>query len=354
MLLQTREPERLGYPIDDMSFALMPGEKHVFKSITLKCAPFEQETKDGRLIRSGAFAKTIREQVPKRAVKLQDSHDWSCAATLGSITKAEETKTHLIGTFALSSDQPTQNIATKAHEGHITQTSVGIGIVERVVQERKGKFPLFAVTVARWIEQSLCMEASFADTGVISVHSVTPFQALPLTALDHAWNAQGAEARVRGWATQRNDELNFPRYQQAFLWWDATRPDLIGSYQLPVADIVNGQLQAVPRGIIAAAQAVNANDHGLPEQDLAALRQNLDRYFAAIRQNLGVMIMAPWDAGAETTRASMAETQTKDLTQDQEADTVPTDSAAPPRARTGDDTKRRALALRLRQQAQEG
>ena len=76
---------------------------------------------------------------------------------------------------------------------------------------------------------------------------------LPLSDRDRAWDAGEAIARVKAWAST-DDKIDFDKYGQAFFWRDTADGDpKQGDFKLPFADVVNGKLIAVWRGITAGA-----------------------------------------------------------------------------------------------------
>ena len=81
--------------------------------------------------------------------------------------------------------------------------------------------------------------------------AVTTFQDLPLADRDRAWDGDAAEKRVRAWA-DAEDEPN-EKYRDAHVWYDADSKDNFTAYKLLIADVVDGRLKAVPRGVMAAA-----------------------------------------------------------------------------------------------------
>lgn len=80
--------------------------------------------------------------------------------------------------------------------------------------------------------------------------AVTTFQDLPLTDRDREWEGGAAEKRVRSWA-DAEEEPN-AEYRDAHLWYDADNKDNFTAYKLLIADVVDGNLRAVPRGVMAA------------------------------------------------------------------------------------------------------
>ena len=73
---------------------------------------------------------------------------------------------------------------------------------------------------------------------------------LPIGDRATAWDGVAAEGRVRAWAGGA-DNMDWERYGRAFFWVDDANPELFGSYKLQFADIVDGELTAMPRGIFA-------------------------------------------------------------------------------------------------------
>jgi hypothetical protein len=66
------------------------------------------------------------------------------------------------------------------------------------------------------------------------------------------------------------------------LWYDSDKPELFGSYKLPIATISDGRLVAVPRAIFAAAAAVRGARGGVdvPTSDLSGIRRHINRYYS--------------------------------------------------------------------------
>jgi hypothetical protein len=110
--------------------------------------------------------------------------------------------------------------------------------------------------------------------------SVPRFQDLPLADRDREWDGAAAEKRVREWAGAQ-DEPN-ARYRDAHVWYDAAKKDNFTAYKLLIADVVDGTLKAVPRGVMAAAAVMQGSRGGvdLPEGDVQRVRNHLARYYA--------------------------------------------------------------------------
>ena len=119
--------------------------------------------------------------------------------------------------------------------------------------------------------------------------SVTAFQDLPLADRDREWDGDAAERRVRAWA-KAEDEPN-EKYRDAHVWYDSAKKGNFTAYKLLIADVVDGRLVAVPRGIMAAAAVMQGSRGGvdLPRDDVDRVKSHLAKYYATMDDT------APWD-----------------------------------------------------------
>ena len=119
--------------------------------------------------------------------------------------------------------------------------------------------------------------------------AVTPFQDLPLADRDREWDGDAADKRVRKWA-DAEDEPD-AKYRDAHVWYEADSKDRFGAYKLLIADVIDGRLHAVPRGVMAAAAVVQGARGGvdLPERDVDRVKSHLTKYYEKMGDT------APWD-----------------------------------------------------------
>lgn len=110
--------------------------------------------------------------------------------------------------------------------------------------------------------------------------AVTTFQDLPLADRDREWDSDAAEKRVRRWA-DAEDEPN-AKYRDAHVWYDADVKDNFESYKLPIADVIDGDLKAIPRAIMSAGGVLQGARGGvdLPKDDVARVKSHLAKYYA--------------------------------------------------------------------------
>jgi hypothetical protein len=119
--------------------------------------------------------------------------------------------------------------------------------------------------------------------------SVVEFQDLPLADRDQEWDGSEANRRVREWAGAQDSPND--RYRKAFVWYEPADADKFKGYKLQIADIVDGKLKAVPRGIISAAGVMQGARGGadLPKEDIDGVKRHLTRYYKKMHDT------APWE-----------------------------------------------------------
>src|SRR5258707_7412485 len=119
--------------------------------------------------------------------------------------------------------------------------------------------------------------------------SVTAFQDLPLADRDREWDGAAAEKRVRTWAgaTEKPNE----KYRDAHVWYDNENMDNFTAYKLLIADVINGKLRAVPRGVMAAGAIMDGARGGvdLPKDDIERVKSHLAKYYKKMGDT------APWE-----------------------------------------------------------
>jgi hypothetical protein len=119
--------------------------------------------------------------------------------------------------------------------------------------------------------------------------SVTAFQDLPMADRDRDWDGAAAEKRVREWAGA--EDVPNDKYRDAHVWYDKDSKDNFTSYKLLIADVIDGKLYAVPRGVMAAGNVMQGSRGGvdLPHDDIDRVKSHLAKYYAKMDDT------APWE-----------------------------------------------------------
>ncbi|MDQ1366363.1 MAG: hypothetical protein QOG97_709 [Acidimicrobiaceae bacterium] len=109
--------------------------------------------------------------------------------------------------------------------------------------------------------------------------AVTKFGDFPLADRGRKWDGDAAEKRVRRWAGV--DDKPNAKYRDAHVWYDAEKKDQFGSYKLLIADVIDDELKAVPRAIMAAGAIMQGGRGGidLPEKDIPRVKSHLAKYY---------------------------------------------------------------------------
>ena len=165
------------------------------------------------------------------------------------------------------------------------------------------RFPIESWTVVqakKWLEDNNVKYERFepASKELLELKGATPFADLPLGDRAGAWGADEAEGRVRSWAGGPDKEdVSWDKYRKAFFWYDAGDKENFRAYKLGFADIISGTLTAVPRGVFAAAAAVQGARGGvdLPSGDISGVKAHIEKYYAKMRSKFDdENIVAPW------------------------------------------------------------
>jgi hypothetical protein len=119
--------------------------------------------------------------------------------------------------------------------------------------------------------------------------SVTAFQDLPLADRDRKWDGDAAEKRVRKWAGAEDGPNE--KYRDAHVWYDSDKKDNFTAYKLLIADVIDGDLKAVPRGVMAAGAIMDGARGGIdvPASDVDRIKSHLAKYYKKMGEK------PPWE-----------------------------------------------------------
>jgi HK97 family phage prohead protease len=226
----------------------------------------------------GAFLESLNElRAKNRQIRLKDHHD----RTIGGfpIDGVFEDERGLFGTGEINLEvQQGREAFSLAKQGVLSDFSIGFSIQEDVIRRMEG-FELREISKAIVWEGSIVDEPMNPEAQITEVKTVVPFQDLPLADQGRAWDSDQAVARIREFTD--SEDAPSATYRQAFLWFDSDDADSFGAYKLPIADVIDGTLTAVPRGIFAAAGALQGARGGvdLPTEDRPRVIRNVERYY---------------------------------------------------------------------------
>jgi len=127
---------------------------------------------------------------------------------------------------------------------------------------------------------------------------------LPLAPRDTTWSASAADKRVQEFAGGK-DSMDWAKYGEAFFYVDEANKELLGSYKLGFADVIDGELKAIPKGIFAVAGVLNGARGGvkIPDADQAAIKDKVSAYYGRMAKEFeDDTIQAPFENRASAAR----------------------------------------------------
>ncbi len=108
---------------------------------------------------------------------------------------------------------------------------------------------------------------------------------LPLTDKDREWDGDAARLRLFEWAG--GEQLDARKAKRVFFAFDDAEPHQHGSYKLPFADVIAGELKAVPHAIYAVAGVLEGSRGGvdLPAAVQNQVRVKVTKYYKKLGQD---------------------------------------------------------------------
>ncbi|WP_434565152.1 HK97 family phage prohead protease [Thermoanaerobacterium thermosaccharolyticum] len=235
-------------------------------------AVFGNEDLVGDIIEPGAFSKTLQEN-PKMPILWQHNPAEPIGVTLAATEDGKGLRVQ--GQLNLETTRGREAYAL-LKQGALKGLSIGYDTIKEAWDGTIRRLK----EIRLW-EWSLVTFPANPMAQVEGIKSVVPYQDLPLADEGRAWDGNAAVNRVREWAGGDKDNIDWNKYRKAFLWYDSENAENFGAYKLPIADVINGQLMAVPRGIMAAAAVIQGARGGvnIPDSDIPVIKRHLERYY---------------------------------------------------------------------------
>lgn len=317
----------------------------------------------GDIIDAGAFKKTIREGGPPKGKRIKML--WMHRSPLGMPVKMAEDSTGLHVEGRVTRTGFGSDCLAYVADGVVDRLSIGYNIVkDRYDKETETRhlkelilnefspviFPanpraailgLKSMEMGEFHGNTEQLENLFKFVEIFGrdlddllideqVKSVVAFKDFPLASRTRAWDRRAADQRVRAWAgaTEGPNE----RYRSAFVWYDRENADKFGAYKLQIADVVDGQLQAIPRAVFASAGVLQGARGGvnIPSGDVAGVQRHLARYYAKMRRAWDDDdIKPPWEKGGASLEEIEALVEALSLTDVDNKEALPPEESNP-------------------------
>jgi len=280
------------FPIKKLSFE----EHDEYAYFEGYAAVFGNEDLTGDIIEKGAFRKTLSDmKAANKVIPLLYQHDPD--KPIGVIREIYEDNK---GLFVKGEINPETEKGKEAYallkQGALNGLSIGYEVVKST--NRNGKRILTEIKL--W-EISIVTFPANERANIVRVKKVVPYQNLPLADIDTPWDANKAKQNIAKYASSDGsgdkEKIDWAKYRKAFLWYDEDAEDNFGAYKLPIADVINGTLKAVPRAIFAAAAVIQGARGGVdvPPSDVELIKAHLEKYYAKLDR------IPPWEEEEKST-----------------------------------------------------
>ena len=231
----------------------------------------------GDIVMAGAFTKSLqRYRDSDRQIKMHFQH--SKMDIMGGFPSAkiyEDDKGLFVeGEINLDVQRGREAYAL-AKQGVLTDMSIGYSTEE---YERNNDGNMMLKELELW-EISIVGEPMNPEAVITSVKSAASFKDLSLADRAAEWDKRTAINRVRSF-TGSEDEPS-ATYKNAFIWHDKENADNFTAYKLPYADVIDGQLKAVPKAIFAIAAVMRGARGGIdiPAEDKSKIIAYVNKYY---------------------------------------------------------------------------
>lgn len=257
---------------------------------------FGNTDQQGDVVEKGAFARTLdRWRQKGKPMPLL----WQHQEVIGGIDAKDalEDEHGLLVKGQLVLDlQKAREVLALLKAGVVNAMSIGYDVIQHT---RDGA--IRKLKELRLYEGSLVLWPANEAAEVLAVKAVVPFQDLSLADENQGWDAGKARGRIRSYAMNTEGEVDWTKYKKGFLWWDPDAADTTAGYKFPVADVIDGNLKAIPRAIFAAAGVVQGGRGGANTSttDVPKIKNHLARYYSKLERT------PPWEAANE--QAALAE-----------------------------------------------
>jgi HK97 family phage prohead protease len=264
-----------------------PGEfKAIFATLNVKDA-------DGDVTLPGAF----EEGQPVRISAW--GHKWDQLPVGRGTVHSDGKEAWVDGQFLLETETGKEHYNTVKGMGDLQEWSYGFQVEDSIPGQFDGQDVRF-LRKMKVIEVAPVMQGAGVDTRTADIKTASGRADLPLADRARPWDNTAAENRVRAWAGG-TDNMDWAKYRQAFFWYDPASADQLGGYKLGFADVIDGTLTAIPRGIFAVAGVLSGARGGAQiGGDAPGVRAKVAAYYGRMRREFDDdSIVPPWEKSAD-------------------------------------------------------
>lgn len=239
---------------------------------------FGNVDRGGDVVVKGAFIESLKEHEPS----LFWSHNPEQPIGVFDELREDDKGLFVKGRMPKDDKFVNERIIPQMRIGSIKSMSIGFSIEDWAADTEMVDGVRFLKKVKLW-EGSLVTIPMNAEAAIKKKSAVLFQDDLPIADRQTKWDSLSAVGRLREWAGAEGDGIQDPsvqeQYSKAFLWFESDFPDFLDAYRLPIADVIEGRLVAIPRAIFAAAARVKGDRIWLPFDDIPTIRRTIEKYF---------------------------------------------------------------------------
>lgn len=272
--------------VPDISFSKEDEDKGIFSGYAAVFGLVENAWNPyggGVYLESGAFKKTLSER--KTPFKVLWNHNTDLP--IGNTLDISEDNRGLKFSAKLNLDIRTaREVFSNIKAGVVDEMSIGFTPIKYAKDDETGDVTFNEVRLSEISPVSFPANPAARISSVMNAQwSSGPvgYQNLDIAPIDTPWNRADAESRIREWSESSDDNI----YRSGFLWADSNEDKTI-ECKLPIGDIVDGNLVAIPGGLFAAAALIESHSAQIKQAEANQLRMVLGRYYNSMN------ITPPW------------------------------------------------------------
>lgn len=258
------------------------------------------------IVEPGAFSKTIndaRGKGGKYLFPLLWQHDPRDPIG-GFLEMREDAKGLYVQAQLDLSTQNGQRAYSGLNMGYLDGLSIGYDTI-------KHKFvgEIRHLQEVRMWEGSVVTFPANNDTRVSNIKCATGDTNLPLASRDMSWDGSKASKQIVAWATKEDETLDHAKMKSAHFYIGIEDPNTKEDYKLPFCYITNGKPTAVPKGIMAAAAAVQGARGGVDLGDAVdGVKSKIATYYRKMATEFkDTTLVVPWEKSDKAERKGFAD-----------------------------------------------
>lgn len=166
-------------------------------------------------------------------------------------------------------------------EGQKEMGKKELGTPEKKVEEKKEEKKEIVPEPVKEEKKEEPKEEKKEEQKEVESKRAVPFESHEKAPDSRDWDLGAAVSRIKKWATDEGEKLDFVKYRKGFAWYDNEKVEDIASYKFPHHDIQGATMITVWRGVASTMALLLGADGGieLPEDERKAVYNHLKKHY---------------------------------------------------------------------------